>query len=52
MSGAELMSQLGPDGEIDKEGWAIIWRLLRQLDAKLFRGAFVRWRHVLSQILL
>jgi hypothetical protein len=46
MTGAELMSQLGPDGEIDMEGWAVIWRLLRHLDAKLFKGALKRWRHV------
>lgn len=46
MTGAEFMSQLGPDGELDMEGWAVIWRLLRQLDAKVFKGAFFCWRHV------
>jgi hypothetical protein len=46
MTGAEIKSQLGEVKGIDEKGWTAIWRLLRMLETKMYRGAFLRWREI------
>jgi hypothetical protein len=48
MRGAEINSQLGELKGIDEKGWTAIWRLLRMLETKMYRGSFLRWREIFS----
>jgi hypothetical protein len=31
---------------IDEKGWTAIWRLLRMLETKMYRGSFLQWREI------
>jgi hypothetical protein len=33
---------------INEKGWTAIWRLLRMLETKMYRGSFLRWREIFS----
>jgi hypothetical protein len=46
LTDAEIKEQMGPGGEISIKCWKVIWRLLRQLENKMYRGSFLRWRHI------
>jgi hypothetical protein len=46
LSGAEIKSQFGEMAGIDEKGWTAIWRLLRMLETKMYRGSVLRWREI------
>jgi hypothetical protein len=46
LSGLEIKTQLGEGDEIDMDVMTAIWRAIRMLETKMYRGSRLRWRHI------
>jgi hypothetical protein len=46
VTGLEIKDQLGEGGEIEMDVMTAIWRAIRMLETKMYRGSRLRWRHI------